>query len=245
LYKASVGDTKALKLISEAGDNLTPDMLKQIKAAATVTDGKLTSLNLERLPHRTLDAVMQQMTRLQDSLLLHHRPGWGASYRHSAVGQILGQFTSYVSMAHNVIMRRTWEHEGALGIAKVLAYQYPVMLMTSYLNEARKGNILDLDNEDDIKKLAKTALGYSAVVGMYGDLFGTITGSGSRSVAAAGPTEAPGKVWAALGHVANGDFGTAAGETLGALRATSLLGAVAGSQLLEKALKEQHTQSDF
>lgn len=239
LYKASSGDAKALKTIGEAGELLTPDMLEQIKKNATLNkDGTLNNLNLGALPHKVQDAVMQQITRLQDTVLLHHRPGWGTSYRHSGVGQLVGQFTSYVGLAHNLIMRRTYQHDGVAGLAKVFAYQYPLMLMTSYLNEARKGNILDLDNDDDLKKLAKIALSYSAVIGMFGDAFGLLSPEGqSRSLAAMGPLEGLGGLAKGVGYLSNEEYGKASASVLGTARALSILGAMVGTQALQEALK--------
>ena len=239
LYRAAAGDAKSLKTITDVGDILTPDMFKMIKENANLrADGSLESLNLGRLPHHVQDAIVQQMTRLQDSVLLHHRPGWGSSYRHSAVGQLLGQFTSYVSLAHNLITRRTWHHEGALGVAKVLAYQYPMMLITTYMNELRKGNVLDLDDEDDLKKLAATALSYSAGIGMLGDAAGiALPGTPDRGMAVTGPVDSVKLATSALGDLATGEFGNAASNAVGFLRGTTILGAMAGSQLLQEALK--------
>lgn len=240
LYKAAAGDAKSLKTISEVGDIITPDMFKLIKENANLrADGTLESLNLARLPYSVQDAVVQQMTRLQDSVLLHHRPGWGSSYRHSAVGQLLGQFTSYVSLAHNLITRRTWHHDGAMGVAKVLAYQYPMMLITTYMNELRKGNVMDLDDEDDLKKLAATALSYSAGIGMLGDAVGiAMPGTPDRGLAVTGPIDAGKLATMALGDLAQGEFGNAASNAVGFLRGTTLLGAMAGSQLLQESLKD-------
>ena len=126
----------------------------------------------------------------------------------------------------------------ALGIA-ILAYQYPMMLMVTYMNEVRKGNVLNLDNDEDMKKLLAQSLSYSSVIGMYGDAVALVAGSSTRSgVAAFGPTDALGTMTSALGDLAKGDVQQGAGGALKALNQASILGVVPGSQALVKALQE-------
>lgn len=239
LYRAATGDKKSLGIIQDAGTMITDDMLGLIKSNASVrSNGTLESLNLARLPHHVQDAIVQQMTRLQDSTLLHQRPGWGTSYRHSGVGQILGQFTSYVGMAHNVVMRKNYHHDGLAGIAKVLAYQYPIMLMTTYMNELRKGNVLDLDDDEDMKLLVSRALSYSAAIGMLGDVASTVLpGAQGRSVAAMAPLQSLQGIAKGMGYLAEGEMGNAASEAVGVANALTLTGAIGGSEILRKSLQ--------
>lgn len=240
VYKASMGDADALATVRKYG-NLTDAHLERVKALAEINpkSKSLTSMRMGAYTDAEMAAVMDTVVRMQDHLLLAERPGYGTSYRRSAVGQLLGQFTSYVGMAHNLTLRANLEHEGALGIAKILAYQYPMMLMVTYMNEVRKGNVLNLDNDEDMKKLLAQSLSYSSVIGMYGDAVALVAGSSTRSgVAAFGPTDALGTMTSALGDLAKGDVQQGAGGALKALNQASILGVVPGSQALVKALQE-------
>ena len=238
LYKAATGDKEALKLVKQYG-NLTDAHLERIKESAVVSEkGTLKELGLGKLSDGELNQVKDTLTRMQDSLLLASRPGYGTSYGHTAVGQLLGQFTNYVGLAHNITLRGTAQHEGSVGVAKILAYQYPVMLMVTYMNEARKGNVLDLGNDEDLKELAAKAFTMSSVLGMYGDVVNTVMGNNGRGIAATGILETPGNITSTLGNLAKGEFGAAGSDAVKTVRGATVLGVFPGSQLLEKGLKE-------
>lgn len=239
IWKAANGDADALKLVQEFG-NLTVSHLERIKAVARSEGGVLKEFGLKKLTDSELSAVTDTLTRLQDNLLLANRPGYGASYSRTAVGQLLGQFTSYVSMSQNLILRANYEHGGVAGVAAVLAYQYPMMLMLTYVNEARKGNVMDLEKDEDIMELAAKALTMSSVLGMWGDVAGVVSGNQSqRSVAAFGPLQAPGAVASMMGNLAQGEGTQAAGDMVQALNKLTFVGALPGSKLLENTLKDK------
>ena len=237
LWKASKGDKDALELIKQYG-NLTGTHLERIRDAAVVSKkGTLQEMRLGTLSQSELDSVTDLITRMQDHLLLASRPGYGTSYGRTAVGQLLGQFTSYVGMAHNLTLRATAEHEGALGVAKVLAYQYPMMLMVTYMNETRKGNLLDLTDDNDLKELASKALSMSSVLGLYGDVASTVLGSNSRGLAATGIMDTPGNFTNSMRSLATGDFEKAGADLVKTARSSTIFGVVPGSQFLETTLK--------
>lgn len=237
LWKASKGDKDALELIKQYG-NLTGTHLERIRDAAVVSKkGTLKEMRLGTLSQSELDSVTDLITRMQDHLLLTSRPGYGTSYGRTAVGQLLGQFTSYVGMAHNLTLRATAEHEGALGVAKVLAYQYPMMLMVTYMNETRKGNLLDLTDDNDLKELASKALSMSSVLGLYGDVASTVLGSNSRGLAATGIMDTPGNFTNSIRSLATGDFEKAGADLVKTARSSTIFGVVPGSQFLETTLK--------
>lgn len=240
-YKAAQGDAKAIKMLEEFG--LAPNdrvaLLGELKNSMTIKDGRLQSLGLEALSDSALEQLTLLTTRIQDAHLLANRSGHGSTFGRTAVGQVLSQFMNYVSMAHNKILRADMYHSGVKGIAKVLVYQYPMMLMSTYINEVRKGNILDLDDDADMRKLLTQALAYSSVFGLFGDVVKVVTGADqSRGVAALGILEAPGEVFSAFGDLAKGDVDKAAGGVLGALNKATIMGGIPGSKALENILKE-------
>lgn len=239
LYKAATGDAKALKHVLGSSDLFTPEVLAEIKAAVRLDSrGRITSMGLDSLSDEALLAVQQGVTRLQDTAVLQNRPGWGNSYQYSAVGKLLGQFTSFVTLANNVVLRRNFYQHGVRGVAHILAYQFPTMLMAAYVNELRRGEMPDLDDPAAIRKLAWKALTYSSTMGILGDISGTISGD-SRSVAALTPLQAPGRVWSAVAAGAQGDYGTASANVIGAARAASIVGAFPGIQALQSALESK------
>lgn len=238
LYKAATGDAKALKHVLGSSDLFTPDVLTEIKAAARLDSrGRITSMGLDSLSDQALLAVEQGISRLQDTAILQNRPGWGNSFQYSAIGKLLGQFTSFVTLANNVVMRRNFYQHGIRGVAHILAFQFPSMLMAAYVNEIRRGEAPDLDDPAAIRALAWKALTYSSTMGILGDITGAIRGD-SRSVALLSPLEAPGKVRSAVGNVAQGDYGNAAADVIGAARAASIVGAFPGIQALQSALQK-------
>ncbi len=236
LWKAGMGDARALK---DAKLNGASDELLEAVQRVSITKGDaLKGAGLEGLTHAELQEYMQVMARMQDSALLHMRTGWGSGYARSATGQILGQFTSYVAMSHNRVLRGTYHNEGALGVAAVLAYSLPFTAMASYIQEARKGNVLDLDNDEDLQELLISAFKYAPMAGYLGDITSVVSGNYStRGVASLGVYSMPGNVYSAIGDMATGDPSSAAAGVLKAGSAMSILGAIPGTRALVEALE--------
>lgn len=238
LWHAANGDAVSLAFFQRFG-KLSAAHLEQFKQAAVVEGGKFRNVNWGALPDDTLDAVMDTIMRVQDHTLLYARTGTGAAYTRSAVGQLIGQFTSYVSMSYNIILRGTFENEGIRGVAAMFAYQYPAMLISTYLNEARKGNVIDLSDDEQFRDLLYRTFGYTSVLGYTSDLVGLVTDRHSRSLAAVGALQAPNLLWRSFGAAANGDAAGAIGNALGAANAATLTGAIIGSQALVRELTKE------
>ncbi len=239
IAKATKGGADELKELRRLAPELDDATLQRVGEVVQWRGNSVKNFRVGALNDADLEAVQNAIIRIHDNQLLAMRPGYGTSYQRSAVGQILGQFTSYVGMAHNLISRGTYQHQGSLGIAKILAYQFPLMFMATYVNEVRKGNVLDLTDEDDLLKLAQQTMAYSAVVGLYGEAVATIWGTGGgRSVAAFNATQAPGEVISAFGSAFEGDAGSAAASVSKAVGTLTPWGAVPGVRALEQALKE-------
>lgn len=240
IFKAAAGDSKALAYVQRFG-NLSDAHLEQFKNASTINNrGNFRDVNWAALPDETLEVITDAMLRMQDATLLYKRAGYGASYERSAVGQLLGQFTSYVAMSHNALLRGEYAHGGALGVAGMLAHQYPMMLATTYINEARKGNVLDLDNDEHMRELLTKALSYTSVLSFMGDFVNAFTGTHGRSMAALQPLSAPVHVYRGLGYLADGDGTKATGEALALANALTFTSLIFGSKALEKALREDN-----
>ena len=177
--RAANGDAKALAQIKQYAPDLDWARVEQaIKSNVTYLDKNAQSFNWPKWDQRDIDSVMNTALRIMDDTILFGRSGQGASFSRSQVGQVLGQFRSFVSFAHNKLLRGTLNAEGPKGLASLLAFQYPMTLLMVSVNEARKGQ-LDL-SEKGMKDMAKKAIGYTAGMGFVADAAGVLGLTGGR-----------------------------------------------------------------
>lgn len=236
IYKASTGDARALEQARRYGAD--SELLDAVKRVSVTKGGALKGAGLEGLSDAEMQKYLRVMTNMQDTALLFNRTGWGSGYARSALGQILGQFTSYVSMAHNVILRGTYHQDGAMGVASVLAHSLPFSAIAGFLQEARKGNVLDLGDDDDLMELMQIAFRYAPAAGYLGDITSVVSGSyNTRGAAALQLLETPGNVTSAFGDMAKGDPSQAAVGLIKAGSSLSVLGAFPGMRLLQDSLE--------
>lgn len=179
--RAAKGDEAALAAIREYAPGMD---WNKIRAALerNVTYKKdnrnALSMNWDAWEQADLETVMNAALRMMDDTLLYGRTGQNTSFSRSAVGQLLGQFRSFVAFAHNKLLRGTLHHKGPKGLATLLAFQYPATFLMVSANEARKGD-LDL-SEKGMKEVAKKAIGYTAGLGFVGDAAGIVGLTGGR-----------------------------------------------------------------
>lgn len=241
LVRAANGDTKAIKMFNSYG--LKGAEFDKVMAAAQRncdTYGKnARSMNWAGWTQDEIDSAMNAVLRVADDTILYGRAGQGASYARSGVGQILGQFTQFVSFAHNKMLRGTLRADGARGLAVLFAYQYPFAFLATLFNETRKGNL----DDKGIEGVARTALGYTSALGFFSDAFGIlgITGqSSSRSVPVLGLFNTAGRAAGGVSDILAGDVAEGAFDITKAA-ATSLPGiaAMPGTAILLDAIKPE------
>jgi hypothetical protein len=244
LAKAAHGDKAAVKMLGEYG--LTGQAWKNVQAAIvnnTEMAGKnARKMNMDAWDDDAVDAALNVATRIMDDTVLFGRAGQGSSFSRSAVGQILGQFRSFVSFAHNKLLRGTVENAGYTGAAVLFAYQMPLTMMMVGVNEVRKGESVALDDAG-LAALAQKALGYNSVLGFVGDLAGIagLTGGrGGLSVPVTGLANAVPAAAGAIGNTLTGDFQGAAADSMQVARtALPFLNVAPGMAALNEALKEE------
>ncbi|QJD54814.1 DNA ejectosome component, peptidoglycan lytic exotransglycosylase [Pseudomonas phage MR6] len=208
MARAAQGDTKALAQIK----SYAPDMdwaktEAAMRANVTYIGKNAKSMNWASWPKEELDATMNVALRMMDDSILFGRVGQGSSFSRSAVGQVLGQFQSFVSFAHNKILRGSLQNGGPKALATVLAYQYPATFLMVSLNETRKGK-LEL-NDAGLKKIAKGALGYTAGLGFIGgaaSIVGLTGGRAGMSVPLTGIMDAPSRALGGANKMLNGEY---------------------------------------
>ena len=145
-------------------------VLNATRVNATLRGGNAQSMNWAGWTQDEIDSAMNVILRIMDDTILYGRPGQGASYARSGVGQILGQFTTFVSFAHNKLLRGTIQNKGYLGLAGLLAFQYPLTMLVVWVNEARKGKL----DENELEDIAQKAIGYTAAMGFWSDMAGIV-----------------------------------------------------------------------
>lgn len=216
IARAAKGDAKAKRMLEQYG--LRGEELDRVMRAAgnaTYKGKNATSMNWAAWNQADVDSAMNVALRMMDDSVLFGRAGQGVGTRllgRSELGQVLGQFRSFVSFAHNKLLRGTLENSGATGVASLLVFQYPLMSMMVTANEARKGR-LDL-SEEGLREIAVGTIGYTAGLGFAADVAGVL-GLGSRgglSTPILGVVDALPRAASSVGKAAAGDFRGAAGD---------------------------------
>lgn len=243
LVRATFGDKRALKLVHNYGlrGQEWKHVQDGIRTNAKVKGKNATQMNWGAWDQNAVDSAMNAALRMMDDTVLYGRAGQGASFSRSAVGQLLGQFRSFVSLAQNKLVRGTLENEGVAGYAAMLAYQYPLTMMMVSLNELRKGEDVDF-SEEGLLKLSGKAISYTAGLGYIGDVANVVGLTGGRGgmsapvlgLANAGVSLAEGSKSILTGEVQEGlgDYMQAARTVL------PIVGIFPGTAALQNALKE-------
>lgn len=213
--RAAKGDQAALDTIMKYAPDLDwPTVKAALDANVTYTSSKnASSMNWAGWSKAELDSTMNVALRMMDDSLLYGRAGQGASFARSREGQLFGQFRSYVSFAHNKLLRGTLQADGPKGLASLLAFQYPLTFLMVSVNEARKGE-LDL-SDDGLKTLAKKSVGYTAGLGFVSDaagILGLTGGRGGLSTPVTAMFDAPGRALGGLGKIYEGEYRTGAAD---------------------------------
>jgi len=210
--RAAKGDKRSLKILEQYG--LKGDQWARVKSAvernATYKGKNAQEMNWAAWGQGDIDATMNVALRMMDDAILFGRPGQGAGtplLARSQIGQIMGQFRSFVAYAHNKLLRGTLQNGGVKGLAALLAFQYPLTGLMVAANEARKGD-LDL-SEDGIRALAQRTIGYTAGLGLAADAVGIVGWTGGRgglSVPVTGVFDSIPTAGRGAGKIASGDL---------------------------------------
>lgn len=214
IARAAAGDVDALKVLQQYGKDVNwADVLPRVHGYVSLNGKNATSMNWGVWAQRDLDTVMNTALRIMDDSLLFGRTGQNAGYARSPVGQILGQFRSFVAFAHNKLLRGTYENDGVLGVATLLAMQYPLTSLMMGVKSAINGK-LDL-SDDGIKKMAMDGISYTAGLGFTADMWGIVSGSGRMSAPVFGLAENTGEVFRGVKGLFGDEPRSAAGDIVG------------------------------
>ena len=243
LARAANGDAAALKLVQEYGlKGADWDRVAlAIQTNARMNGKNARQMNWDAWAQADVDSAMNVVLRMMDDSVLFGRAGQGSSFSRSGVGQVLGQFRSFVAFAHNKLLRGTIHNSGYTGLAMMLAHQYTLTVIMVAANEFRKGEDVSFD-EKGLADLLQKAVGYTAGLGFIGDAAGIVGLSGGRggiSVPITGLANAAPAAAGAIGNAVQGEGAAAAGDAVQAARAVlPFVSILPGSAALQNALQE-------
>lgn len=118
------GDTKAFEALRKFG--LDDTLLRDLQKASS------DSPDMRTWPDAVRSKIERVTHNMADSLVLENRlgeiPGW---MQFSAVGKVVLPYMTYVAGSWNKILRRTAKLDGTTGVAMALAYQMPLISLSS------------------------------------------------------------------------------------------------------------------
>ncbi len=244
LARASKGDKRSLRMLEAYGlRGADWDRVRNaINQNARFSGKNADELNWSAWRQADIDTAMATVTRMMDDAIIYGRIGQGAGsplIARTQIGQVLGQFRSFVSFAHNKLLRGTLHNQGVVGLATLLAMQYPLTGMMVGLNEVRKGNPVDF-SEEGLQDIAAKALGYTAGLGFVGDALGIIGvgGRGGLSTPITGVFDSATRLAGGAGALIEGDVrGGAADIVQSAAMVTPAVMIMPGTALALKAMR--------
>lgn len=237
IARASAGDADAIAVLKAYGKDVDWDpILQRVNGYVSLNGKNATSMNWGVWSKADMDTVMNTALRIMDDSVLFGRTGQNAGYARSPVGQILGQFRSFVAFAHNKLLRGTYENDGVLGVATLLAMQYPLTSLMMGVKSAINGK-LDL-SEEGFKKMAKDGISYTAGLGFTADMWGIVSGNGRMSAPVFGLAENTGEVFRGVKGLFGDDQRAAAGDiAAGAAGLVPFVNVFPASKLLIESIK--------
>lgn len=237
IARASAGDADAIKVLKQYGKDVDWDtLLPRVRGYVSLIGKNAESMNWGIWAQKDIDTVMNTALRIMDDSILYGRVGQNAGYARSPVGQMLGQFRSFVAFAHNKLLRGTYENDGVLGVATLLAMQYPTTALMMGVKSAINGK-LDL-SEKGIKKMAMEGISYTAGLGFTADMWGIVSGNGRMSAPVFGLAQNTAEVFRGVKGLFGDEKRAAVGDiTGGAAGMIPFVNVFPASKLLIESIK--------
>lgn len=168
LERAVRGDAKAIQALEEYGlkshlmDRVRPDIER--------------TLNVDEWSDGTWELVREPLSRMMDDDVLRARSGEIPAFvQHTSAGKVLFAFRNFQLAAHNKILMGTLNRRGWAGLALIAAYQFPLTALAVAAQNSAKGKE-PLGTEELFVK----GIGQMGSLGLFTELFSTVTGEASR-----------------------------------------------------------------
>jgi hypothetical protein len=147
------GDAEAFKRLERFG--LTRDVADRAIAANKANPGAMfqpdLQMQVEVVGTRMMDYVVQQVRTGETSHFAQFNP----------IGKLIVGYQSFVLAATNKILRRELNDAGWIGVAHIMAYQFPLMLLATMAKRSMDGK-----EADTSRLISEAALGMSAIGGI-------------------------------------------------------------------------------
>ena len=147
------GDAEAFKRLERFG--LTRDIADRAVAANKANPGAMfqpdLQMQVEVVGTRMMDYLVQQVRTGETSHFAQFNP----------IGKLIVGFQSFALAATNKILRRELNDAGWIGVAHIMAYQFPLMLLATMAKHGMDGKEVDTR-----KLIAESVMGMSAIGGI-------------------------------------------------------------------------------
>lgn len=147
------GDAEAFKRLERFG--LTRDVADRAIAANKANPGAMfqpdLQMQVEVVGTRMMDYVVQQVRTGETSHFAQFNP----------IGKLIIGYQSFALAATNKILRRELNDAGWIGVAHIMAYQFPLMLLATMAKRSMDGK-----EADTSRLISEAALGMSAIGGI-------------------------------------------------------------------------------
>ena len=147
------GDAEAFKRLERFG--LTREVADRAIAANKANPGAMfqpdLQMQVEVVGTRMMDYVVQQVRTGETSHFAQFNP----------IGKLIVGYQSFALAATNKILRRELNDAGWIGVAHIMAYQFPLMLLATMAKRSMDGK-----DSDTSRLISEAALGMSAIGGI-------------------------------------------------------------------------------
>ncbi|APU03187.1 internal virion protein with endolysin domain [Ralstonia phage phiAp1] len=165
LQRAVKGEPKAVEALGKYG--LDAHHLGSVRS-----DILANGMDTARWSDATWAQVRGPLGKMMDDSVLKNRTGEIPAFaQFSSLGKFIFTFRSFVLGAHNKVLAGTIGREGFGGLGLLMLYQFPMTIAASQANSVMRGK-----PETDINKLSLQALAQMGSMGMFGELWGVVSG---------------------------------------------------------------------
>lgn len=160
LYQKRLED--AIKGVGDARDvllreGLPPEVLEQVQREFTKHGWIMDSWNPS-----VVDEISTHALSMADTSVLALRAGEKPILMDTTLGKVIFPFMSFVFAAHNKLLRRQFNRDGVVGVAKILLYQTPLAVLAASAANIAGGKEWDEDMGNGVPK-AMSALGLASI----------------------------------------------------------------------------------
>lgn len=197
--KAAAGSAKDIAFLSKKL-NMSDELIKKVTAEWNKHGNKIDNWDGD-----VRIAYEQKIMHEADNLALSIQKGeTPAIFTYSSVGKVIFPYMSYAFAVQQKVLRRTYNRDGSVGLAMLMAAQIPVAMMVAMAQNIRNGK----EPDDDLVLGTVRAMSALGVLNYPIEL--TMAGLGQNSVTALAPFSKSynliGQFFNSSGRLQDGDY---------------------------------------